>query len=285
VAVQDRNSSEYLGPAIKLYDWLIRPIEPELERLHPDTLVFVSTGSLRGVPLGALRDALDGTFLVEKYALAIAPGLTLTAPRPLGAGPTPALKAGLSESVQGYPALASVPRELASVDALFPGPTLLNERFVESQLEQTLGGSAFGIVHIASHAEFHGGIDDAFIVTFDGKLGMKRLAQLVGMTEFRDQPLELLALSACQTAAGDERAALGLAGVAVKAGARSTLASLWYIEDEASGKLMAEFYAGLAKPGVTRAAALQRAQLALLSDPKFRHPVTWAPFLLIGSWQ
>ena len=139
-------------------------------------------------------------------------------------------------------------------------------------------------MHVASHAEFGGDIESAYIVMYDEKLGMSRLSEIVGLTQFRDEPLELLTLSACRTAAGDERSALGLAGMAVKAGARSTLASLWYIEDEASSQLVTAFYSDLARPGTSRAASLQSAQKSLLAERRFRHPFYWAPFILIGSW-
>jgi CHAT domain-containing protein len=91
-------------------------------------------------------------------------------------------------------------------------------------------------------------------------------------------------LSACATAAGDERAALGLAGVAVKAGARSALASLWFVNDQASADLVGLFYEQLERGDLSKAQALRRAQLALLDDPRYRFPVYWAPFLLIGNW-
>jgi CHAT domain-containing protein len=93
-----------------------------------------------------------------------------------------------------------------------------------------------------------------------------------------------LVLSACRTAAGDERAALGLAGVAVKAGARSALASLWAVNDESTARLVAEFYRELAT-GLGKAAALRGAQLALLNDERHAHPAFWAPFLMIGDWR
>jgi CHAT domain-containing protein len=91
-------------------------------------------------------------------------------------------------------------------------------------------------------------------------------------------------LSACQTAAGDERAALGLAGIALRAGARSALGSLWNISDEATYELVVQFYTALKDPKLSRAAALQRAQLALLAGQRFRHPFYWSPFLIIGNW-
>jgi CHAT domain-containing protein len=104
------------------------------------------------------------------------------------------------------------------------------------------------------------------------------------LNRYRDEPVELLFLSACQTAAGDERAALGLAGVAVKAGARSALATLWHINDQASSLLVAEFYRQVGQPGVSKAEALRRAQLRMLTDLRYRHPGYWSPFLVIGNW-
>ena len=101
---------------------------------------------------------------------------------------------------------------------------------------------------------------------------------------YSDQPVELLTLSACQTAAGDDRSALGLAGVAIKAGARSALGTLWFVNDEASSQLITDFYRHLLEPGQTKASALQLAQRSLITDPRYRHPGYWSPFLLIGNW-
>ena len=185
-----------------------------------------------------------------------------------------------------YPALTHVEDELAAIEEAFGGRKLLNEEFSVGALERELRETQFGIVHIASHGEFSADAGETFLLTHDPDepLTMDRLAELVGITEFREQPLELLTLSACQTAAGDERAALGLAGVAVKAGARSTLATLWYIDDRASADLVAEFYRHLTDPEVSRAEALRQAQLSLVRDPSYRHPGYWSPFLLISNW-
>jgi CHAT domain-containing protein len=142
----------------------------------------------------------------------------------------------------------------------------------------------FSIVHIASHAQFRGNIEETFLLTFDDKLTLDRLEEMIGLFRFREEPLELLTLSACQTAAGDDRAALGLAGIAIKAGARSALATLWYINDQSSSDLVSEFYRQLQDPSISRAAALQRAQLQLLNVPGYEHPGYWAPFLLINNW-
>jgi CHAT domain-containing protein len=160
----------------------------------------------------------------------------------------------------------------------------MNQSFVFSRLEQGLKDKLLTVVHIASHAKFETRAAATFLLTFDDKLTMDQLSQVVGLFKFRDEPLELLTLSACETAAGDDRAALGLAGVAIKAGARSALATLWSVNDAATSELVAEFYRQLRNPALSKAQALQRAQLAMLDDPVGRHPGYWAPFLLISNW-
>jgi CHAT domain-containing protein len=139
------------------------------------------------------------------------------------------LSAGISQGVQGFAPLDNVPAELSAVTAIFPGESLLDEQFAVARFTSELGGRPFGIVHVASHGEFTADISQSFLLAWDGKIAMTELASLVGATRFRTQPLELLTLSACETAAGDDRAALGLAGVAVRAGARSALATLWAV--------------------------------------------------------
>ena len=125
----------------------------------------------------------------------------------------------------------------------------------------------------------------SFLLAYDSKISMNELAAVIGATRFREErPLELLTLSACRTAAGDDRAALGLAGVALRSGARSALATLWSVNDQASTDLITEFYTQLAKPAVSRAEALRRAQLKLLGVHHYRHPSYWSPFVLISSW-
>lgn len=99
------------------------------------------------------------------------------------------------------------------------------------------------------------------------------------------RPIEILILSACQTAAGDKRAALGLAGVAVRSGARSTIATLWSVQDNSTAELITHFYAALKQPGITRAEALRQAQLSLLRSLDYQHPYYWAPFVLVGNWR
>jgi CHAT domain-containing protein len=280
--VEKRTTREYLPHAQQLYDWLIRPLEPDLAQPRITTLVFVPDSALRTIPLAALHDG--SSFLINKFAIAMTPGLTLTDPRPLNREKLRFLTVGLTISVQGFPPLPYVAEEVESIQQLYKSDQLLNDVFQTSKLEQELREGRYGALHIATHGKFSTNVNDSFLLTFDGKLTMRDLDQLVGLFRFRQEPLELLTLSACQTGIGDDRAALGLAGVALKAGARSALATLWFINDEASAELISEFYRQLRNPALSKAIALQQAQLKLLDDRIYEHPAYWSPFLLLNNW-
>jgi CHAT domain-containing protein len=285
-ALEQRNSRRYLTHANNLYDWMIRPLASFLQREgEPETLVFVPDGALRTIPFAALRDRESKRFLIEMHPIAVTPSLTLTDPRSVETSRTRMLAAGISESVGGFSALPAVENEIAAVRALYPGTTLMNGGFSVEKLRSELTEVPYGIVHIASHGEFGGGPSDNFLLAFDGRVSMDQLAVMVGATRFRaEQPLELLTLSACESAAGDDRAALGLAGVALRAGARSALATLWSVNDQATAEFVVAFYRQLNDPERSRAQALQYAQIELLSTRHYRHPGYWAPYLLINSW-
>jgi CHAT domain-containing protein len=281
-ALDDRAPQRYLQHAQRLYAWLIQPLEADLVAWQIQTIVFVPDGALRLLPLAALYDGQH--FLIEKYAVAITPSLTLTEPRPLSRDKGQVLAAGMAGAVGELPPLPRVPDELRSLQRLYGGTVLLDQDFAPQRLEQTVRQGRFGIVHIAAHGHFAPEAAQSFLLTAQGKLTLEQLAQMVGRLRFRDQPLELLTLSACETARGDDRAALGLAGIAIQAGARSALATLWLVADDAAAVLMQAFYRHLQEPGVSRARALQLAQKALLQDPQYAEPFFWAPFLLINNW-
>ncbi|HEY6364454.1 MAG TPA: CHAT domain-containing protein [Candidatus Binatia bacterium] len=280
--LEKRTTREYLPHAQKLYDWLIRPLEPDLAAFPIDTVVFVPDGALRTIPMAALHDGKQ--FLVAKYAIGITPSLNLTDPRPINREGMKVLAVGVTEAVQGFPALPNVSGELQALHTLLGSTTLVDKEFLAANLEKKLKDEQFTIVHVASHGEFGNEVDKTFLLTFDDKLSLDRLNQMVGVFRFRDDPLELLTLSACDTAAGDDRAALGLAGMAIKAGARSALATLWNINDEASVGLVVDFYSEVKDASISRATALQRAQLKMLENPRYEHPGFWSPFLLINNW-
>lgn len=280
--LEKRTTREYLPYAQTLYDWLIRPLEPDLALSATDTLIFVPDGALRTIPMAALHDGTQ--FLISKYGIAITPGLNLTDPRPIKRENIKVLSAGLTDSVQGFPPLPNVSDELQAIQTCYGAKPLLNKNFIVARLEKELKNKEFTVMHIASHGYFDGDVKKTFLLTFDGRLTMDQLEQYVGLFKFREEPLELLTLSACETAAGDDRAALGLAAVAIKAGARSALATLWQIDDRATSELVAEFYRQLKDPAISRAIALKRAQLKLLNDRSYDHPGYWSPFILINNW-
>jgi CHAT domain-containing protein len=280
---------DFIAPAKQIYDQLIRPhLEEELQKNKITTLIFVPDGPLRGIPMGALHDG--NNYLIARYAVAVTPGLSLQEPLPFRRQRIQLLTAGMSVSKDGFPALENVPRELGDVQGMFAGRKLLNDEFRKANIEEQMNQRPYAVVHIATHGKFDSDYRKTFLVTSDlENLGLGDLERLIQPSQFRGQPVELLALSACQTAAGDDRAALGLAGVALKSGARSALATLWFVSDEASGELVGEFYRALRDgrdgQAVSKAQALQMAQLKVIEDSRFAHPGYWSPYLIIGNWK
>ncbi len=182
--------------------------------------------------------------------------------------------------MQGFPPLPSVIQEIQQINSVFNNSTvLLDQTFSLNSLSHTVQSA-----HISSDGQFVRNPKESFLLTYDDKLTMDRLEKLFQLSESRKPKAEWLTYRACQTAVGDERAALGLAGVAIKAGARSALASLWFVDDEATSQLIAEFYRQLQNSALSKAQALQNAQNTLTKQRKFRHPAYWVPFLLIGNW-
>lgn len=239
-----------------------------------------------GSPLFLAMAALhDGdSFLGTRFAVAVTPGLSLVDPQHLDPKSATLLLGGVSESVGGFNALPRVADEIHAIEALYGGKVLLNDDFRTDKIEKALIRNPPSIVHLATHAEFTGNPETSFLLTQDGKLAMNEMAYLVGLTRYQQNPLELLVLSACETAAGNERAALGLAGIAIQSGARSAMGSLWTISDEATYELVVAFYTELTDPSISKAVALQRAQQKLLKDRRFAHPFHWSSFLLISNW-
>ncbi|MBN3925402.1 MAG: CHAT domain-containing protein [Nostoc sp. NMS4] len=268
----------------QVYNWLLKPIESQLQKSDVDTLVFVLDGPLRNLPMAALYDGKQ--YLVEKYAIALSVGLQLLDPKPLVKQQLRALTAGLTQPPPGFPKFAP----LLAIKSEFEGiskagvttTSLLDGDFKKKNLESKIGAASFNIVHLATHGQFSSRLEDTFILDFDGQINVKDFDTL-----FRSQGktvVELLVLSACQTATGDSRAALGLAGAAVRAGARSTIASLWQIDDQSTAMFVSAFYRELKSGKITKAEAVHRAQLKLLKHPNYRAPSFWSAYVLIGNW-
>ncbi|WP_292709300.1 MULTISPECIES: CHAT domain-containing protein [unclassified Nostoc] len=270
--------------AHQVYNWLIQPIESKLQKSGVDTLVFILDGSLRNLPMAALYDGKQ--YLVEKYAIALSVGLQLLDPKPLVKQQLRALTAGLTQPPPGFSKFAP----LLAIKSEFDGITkagvsttsLLDGDFKKKNLEGEISAASFNIVHLATHGQFSSRLEETFILDFDGQINVKDFDTL-----FRSQGktiVELLVLSACQTAAGDSRAALGLAGAAVRAGARSTIASLWQIDDESTAMFVSAFYRELKSGKITKAKAVHLAQLQLLQHPNYKAPSFWSAYVLIGNW-
>ncbi|PSN20526.1 hypothetical protein C7271_01710 [filamentous cyanobacterium CCP5] len=278
---------EVLVHASQVYQWLIAPIETILEE-NPQiqTLVFVPDGALRNIPLGVLYDG-ERYFIEKGYAIAIAPRLELFNPA-ISAEKLSILAGGIElpqtiEQIQ-FPQIEEVDAELSAIPSqLLVSAPLLNEEFTLSNLEKQLGTGQFSAIHWKTHGIFSSDPTETYLVAYQDTIRANNLNQLVQQArQIRSAPLELMILSACNTAQGDNRAVLGLAGLAVRAGARSTLSTLWRADDSANTRLMTNFYQALTQ-GSTKAQALQQAQVRLLAEG-YTAPHYWATYVLVGNW-
>jgi CHAT domain-containing protein len=270
--------------AQKIYTWLIEPIEIILQQYQIDTVVIVPYDILYTLPFAALHDGND--YLIKKYALAITPSLQLTNLKPNNQLVYQLLAGGLSQSVGNYPALPHVNQELKQINMIWNKKQLVkNDKFKFDVLYTHLKKQPYSLLHLATHAQIMPQAKNSFLLTYQGKMNVNQLEKLVRLRQFQQQPIELLTLSACQTAqTGDRLAALGIAGLAVKSGANSVLASLWAIDDAATARLIPFFYQQLAKKHISKAQSLQQAQWKLMQLTTYQHPRYWSGFILIGNW-
>ncbi len=276
-------ATERLTIAKQIYTWLIAPVIPNLTQSNINTLVFILDGNLRNIPIAALSDGEK--YLVEKYQIALAPSLQLLKSQPRKRDRIHVLAGGLTTENGELSALPGVEREIQQISHKIPTTALLNEKFTIDNLKTKLQKPSYSIMHLATHGQFSSKASDTFIKTWNGQINIDQLSRLMSDRNLKgSSPIDLLVLSACQTAKGDERATLGLAGVAVRSGARSTLASLWTVSDESTADLMGAFYQELLISGVSKAEALRLAQLELLKKTEFKHPYYWAGFILVGNW-
>jgi CHAT domain-containing protein/tetratricopeptide (TPR) repeat protein len=276
--------------ASQVYRWLVSPLEADLKQKRQvpiNTLVFVLDGSLRNLPMGSLYDEKAKKFLLEEYAIAVNPGLQLLSPKPLQRGRINLLAAGVSDSVtvedKSFPSIPFVEQELTSIRKNLPSQLLLNRTFTENNLKQEIETETFSIVHLATHGQFSSNPNDTFILTYDQLLRGQELRDLLAGSREKQLNPDLLVLSACETAQGDRRAVLGLAGIAVSSGASSTLATLWPVDDQSTSQLMVRFYQELENnPQLSKAKALQNAQIKIFKEKP--DPFYWASFVLVGNW-
>jgi len=294
-----RSTREFLPVSQKVYNWLIKDIEPKLQEYKVQNLVFVLDGTLRSVPMAALYDGKQ--YLIQKnYNIALTPGLHLLPTRALARQKPRTIAAGITEALGDFEGLPSVEEEIDTIKKQVPARVLLDNEFTKAALEKTVKSFAAPVVHLATHGQFGSKAEDTFILTWkdsdvkdpslaSDRVNVNELSSLLQSRETSQRnAIELLVLSACQTASGDKRAGLGIAGFALRSGARSTLATLWSVDDQATATLMGEFYKQFANTKVSKAEALKRAQMLLLTDPEYKdlykHPYYWSPYVLVGNW-
>lgn len=277
------SSIERLHLSAQVYDWLIRPAETEFANNNIKTLVFVLDGFLQNLPMGALYDGRQ--YLIEKYSIALSPGLQLVPDR-LDKRHLEALTAGLTKARQGFPPLPGVELEVRAVASEVDAKVLIDGSFTRTAFQNQMSDRSFDIVHLATHGQFSSNPEETFVLAWDERINVKDFDRILQSQGQRAKAVDLLVLSACRTASGDRRAALGLAGFALRSGARSTLATLWSVSDKSAAELMSEFYQQLvqSESNTTKAEALRQAQLKLLTHPRYQHPYFWAPFVLVGNW-
>ncbi|RAM51704.1 MAG: hypothetical protein C6Y22_10340, partial [Hapalosiphonaceae cyanobacterium JJU2] len=271
----------------QVYNWLIKPIESQLSASGVNTLVFVLDGALRNLSMSSLYDGKQ--YLIEKYATALSVGLQIFDPKPLQQQRLQALTAGLTQPPQAYSEFAPLPAIKTEIELISESgistTNLLDRQFTSKELENKVNTNPFNVVHLATHGQFSSRADQTFILAADGPINVTQFDSILrSRDDTRAEALQLLVLSACQTAAGDKRAALGLAGAAVRAGARSTIASLWQIDDESTAQFVGAFYRELKESRISKAEALRRAQLQLLKHPNYNAPSFWSAYVLIGNW-
>ena len=309
----DFKSKGYLESAQQLHNWIVAPLAEELEKNKIDTLVFAMDTGLRSLPVAALHDGQQ--FLVEQYNLALIPSFSLTDTRYAPIQGTQVLGMGITKEVDGQSPLPSVAIEIPTLtNNIWQGQPYLDPDATLSNLKKFTQEQKFDIIHLATHAEFKAGdIDRSFIQLWDGKLTLKALLEVASQSKWSDTPtVELLVLSACQTALGDTDAELGFTGLAIQSGVKSALGSLWFVSDEGTLGLMTEFYQSL-KTAPIKSAALRQAQMAMLKgqvritddgqlilsdatqivlpdifgergEVDFTHPYYWSAFTLVGNW-
>ena len=293
----------FLKPSQQLHEWLIKPLEKDLQARDVNSLVLIMDEGWRSTPVAALHDGEQ--FLIERYSISLMPSFALSSTPYQDLRNTPVLAMGAEEFTNQAP-LPAVPLELSLItQQLWQGETFLNQDFTIDKLQEARETESFGILHLATHGVFNAGKpDNSFIYLGDKALSLNDLGKL----NLDDPQINLLVLSACETALGDTSSELGFAGLSVLAGVKSALGSLWRVDDVATLGLMTSFYQKL-KLAPVKAEALQEAQLAMMrgevqlvgeelvtpdgafptaelskfGDQDFVHPYYWSGFTMVGS--
>ena len=271
-----------------LYKLLLAPISKYL----PETgnLIFVLDTYFQNLPISMLHDGKK--YLIDSYSISVASSSQFYLNQAFKPGQLRALVAAISEESPSFrhslvpPNLHPLPEVKAEIKSIRKNTVstseLLNHQFTSDRFRQKIANSPLPVIHVSTHAQFSSDPEQTFILAWDRPMNLWDLNVLLKRQNSQSS-IDLLVLSACQTAKGDRRSALGIAGLAAQSGARSTIATLWLVNSDSTVQLISKFYEGL-KNGLPKAEALRQAQLSLLSSPKYSHPYYWAAFVLVGAW-
>ena len=301
-------------PAQKLYNWLIKPLENDLTQADAKTIIYAPDGQLRYIPLAALYDGKQ--WLVQKFSINNITAVSLT---DFNTKPQQKLKVFAGAFANGsysfqvggqqfaFRGLEYAGVEVENLARTVPDTTkVLDKQFNPDTVLQM---NDYSVVHLATHAAFvTGQPENSFILFGDGKPATFR-----DIEKWRFPNVDLVVLSACETGLGDKlgdgREILGFGYQMQRTGARAAIASLWSVDDGGTQALMNAFYGTLETGKITKAQALQKAQIALITGDKkamggqrgiivvrpvdnqsptvvtnrLSHPYYWASFILIGN--
>lgn len=246
------------SPSRQIHRALIEPIAAELQAKGITTLVIVADRGLQGLPFAALHDGTG--YFGDRYGFSITPSLNLTSFGPPRQTRGRVLAAGASE-FEGLSPLPLVPDELAGIPEGVGVDRFLNKNFSPEVLLSLAADPRYERLHVATHAEFMpGGPSQARIYTGTGSVSLQEFARL--RQQRTGSPLELFVLSACRTALGDSDSELGFAGLALQAGSRSAIGTLWYVDDVATSAYFLQLYRFLDQ-GMQKADALRATRQAM----------------------
>jgi len=276
-----------------VHDLVVRPIEANLSGRRE--LIVIPDGPLWNVPFHALQRP-SGELLVENTTISYAPSLTALTREPsrerkndsLLAVGDPAIAPRALVALGGDAAFARLPdaaAEVAEIANFYPDDafeSLIGKRATESAFKEKAAN--YRVLHFATHgildrSPLHSALLLSGSETDDGLLEAR---------EIIDLPLtaDLTVLSACDTGGGTFTPGEGIMGLSwafMVAGCPTTVASHWQVGSSSTRQLMTHFYRALREQHLRPAAALRRAQLAMLGQKQYRHPLYWAGFVSIGA--
>ena len=274
-----------------LYSYIIpKDLENNLHELAQKnqneliTLVFILDSNLQNIPMSILRH--NNKYLIEDYAIAVIPSRQLFDSREWQRQLTPLFAGVIKKNPVGEEPLPYVEDELEGISnrVTFPVAPLVDEQFTDTLLEQKVRLGFAPIVHIATHGQFSSDPDETYIAAWGKRIPSQQLEQILQSGNIDDErKIQLLILSACKTATGNRRAILGLAGIAAQSQVRTTVGTLWLVDDFSTAEIITQFYNNLeTEKSVTE--SLRDAQLTILNDKEREKPYYWAPFILVGNW-